>query len=64
MQVMIRMEEIYGKSPILVAKILRLRGIDTSLPYRTRISSTGMTIEQLDGETRFSSSSTDALRSL
>ncbi len=46
MRVDFPLEEIYGKKPQEVARLFRLRGLNPGLPYRVRISSTGVIVEQ------------------
>ncbi|MBE0599613.1 MAG: hypothetical protein IH614_20425 [Desulfuromonadales bacterium] len=46
MRVIFALEEIYGKNPREVAKLFRRHGINPGRPYRARVSSNGITVEQ------------------
>ena len=46
MRVDFSLEEIYGKKPQEVARLFWLRGLDPGLPYRVRISSARVIVEQ------------------
>ena len=48
MEVHLSLEEVFGKNPRIVARILRLRGINPARPYRARVYFSGVTIEQDD----------------
>jgi hypothetical protein len=46
MRVDFSLEEIYGKKPQEVARLFRLRGLNPARPYRVRISSSVVVVEQ------------------
>lgn len=46
MRVVFNLDEIYGKKPKEVAVLFRRRGLNPTLPYRARVSSGGIVIEQ------------------
>lgn len=46
MRVVFNVDEIYGKKPKDVAVLFRRRGLNPSRPYRAKVSSGGIVIEQ------------------
>lgn len=46
MRVVFNLDEIYGKRPKDVATLFRKRGLNPARPYKARVSSNGIIIEQ------------------
>lgn len=46
MRVDFSLEQIFGRNPREVDKLFRSQGIDPTLPYRAKVTFTGVTIEQ------------------